>query len=532
MECNVMSHAVCVNETVYDSVVEVPLEADIMLPDYCPDIVKILKCAPSSCVKSARVQGHTLTIEGMCSVHVLYLGENGQQSQQLVLRGVDYKIPYNRTVDLKNEVGQSAIFVQADSTYCNCRAQSSRRIELRASVSHRVGVLSVGEEQAVTDAAEDTENPQGIQLRKKMMQQDSFICQAREVVGVREQLELAAGKPPAKGVIFSQGCAVMSDHKLISGKIITKGELRLQILYNTDTDAIERMEYTLPISAVIDAPGADDGCWCSAGYELCELEIAPKPDENGENTRFSVDAQIVADAQVCRRTETAVADDCYSTRFACQGRQKPVHFLNLVKRVEERCNYKGEIELPDGVDTILAGWAQVTGSSVRFEGEEGANKAVLQVNLNLCLLASGKESGVQFYDKTEQMECSFPLEGEAVQDRRLLFCPQLTVTGFDYSRSGDTLQARCQVLVRGYICEISKCSVMTQIEVDEQKPVEREEDCALTIYYADPGETLWEIAKHYHTAMQSVLEANSSLELSEEEAVSKREMLLIPILSK
>ena len=53
----------------------------------------------------------------------------------------------------------------------------------------------------------------------------------------------------------------------------------------------------------------------------------------------------------------------------------------------------------------------------------------------------------------------------------------------------------------------------------------------LTIYYADPGENLWEIAKAYHTAMQSVLEANSQLELSQEDAVSKREMLLIPILS-
>ena len=45
------------------------------------------------------------------------------------------------------------------------------------------------------------------------------------------------------------------------------------------------------------------------------------------------------------------------------------------------------------------------------------------------------------------------------------------------------------------------------------------------------GETLWEIAKRYHTAMQSVLEANSQLELSPQAGVSKREMLLIPILS-
>ena len=193
MECNVMNHAVCVNETVYDSVVEVPLEADIMLPDYCPDIVKILKCTLNACVKSARAQGRTLQLEGMCSVNVLYLGEDnsgmsGSGQSALQLRSVDYKLPYSKSVDLKSEVGQVIVFVSADSSYCSCRAVSKRRVELRASVSHKLSVVSSGEEQVVADVAEDTQTPQGIQLRKKTMQQDAFVTQARETISVHEEL--------------------------------------------------------------------------------------------------------------------------------------------------------------------------------------------------------------------------------------------------------------------------------------------------------------------------------------------------------
>ena len=187
--------------------------------------------------------------------------------------------------------------------------------------------------------------------------------------------------------------------------------------------------------------------------------------------------------------------------------------------------------LPDGVDSIIAGWGRVTDSAVSFEEENGEYKAQLHLSLNLCMLAYDDSAGIQFYDKTEKLDCSFPVSGMDAQEQRLLFCPQLTVTGFDYSRSAGALQVRCEVLVRGCICQLKKCSVMEEIVVDEQKPVEREDDCSLTIYYADPGENLWEIAKAYHTAMQSVLEANSQLELSQEDAVSKREMLLIPILS-
>ena len=76
MECNAIRQAVCVNETVFDSVVEVPLEADIILPDYCPDIVKILKCSLDFCISASRVQGRQLSLEGVCSISCLYLGED------------------------------------------------------------------------------------------------------------------------------------------------------------------------------------------------------------------------------------------------------------------------------------------------------------------------------------------------------------------------------------------------------------------------------------------------------------------------
>ena len=74
MECNAIRQAVCANEMVYDSVVEVPLENDVILPDYCPDIVKVLKCTVNACVSSTQVQGRQMTLEGMCTVHLLYLG--------------------------------------------------------------------------------------------------------------------------------------------------------------------------------------------------------------------------------------------------------------------------------------------------------------------------------------------------------------------------------------------------------------------------------------------------------------------------
>ena len=65
MECNVTKQAVSVNDIVYDGAVEQSLECDIVLPDYCPDIVKILKCELSCAVTSAQPEGPVLQLEGL-----------------------------------------------------------------------------------------------------------------------------------------------------------------------------------------------------------------------------------------------------------------------------------------------------------------------------------------------------------------------------------------------------------------------------------------------------------------------------------
>ena len=156
MECNAIRQAVCANEVVYDSVVEVPLENDVILPDYCPDIVKVLKCTVNACVSSTQVQGRQMTLEGMCTVHLLYLGEDSAGSS-LQLRSIDTRMPYSKTVDLKGEAQRLLVLAQMDSSYCNCRAVSKRRLELKLSLSHRVCALSAGEQQLIGDSAEDTQ---------------------------------------------------------------------------------------------------------------------------------------------------------------------------------------------------------------------------------------------------------------------------------------------------------------------------------------------------------------------------------------
>ena len=43
MDFEVLRQAVCVNELIYEGSVEQSVDSDLTLPDYCPDILRILK---------------------------------------------------------------------------------------------------------------------------------------------------------------------------------------------------------------------------------------------------------------------------------------------------------------------------------------------------------------------------------------------------------------------------------------------------------------------------------------------------------
>jgi hypothetical protein len=44
MELSITRQPVAINETVLDTSVEQSVECDVLLPDYCPDILRILTC--------------------------------------------------------------------------------------------------------------------------------------------------------------------------------------------------------------------------------------------------------------------------------------------------------------------------------------------------------------------------------------------------------------------------------------------------------------------------------------------------------
>ncbi|MCL2580213.1 MAG: DUF3794 domain-containing protein [Oscillospiraceae bacterium] len=509
MELNLARQNITINETVFGASVEQPIECDALLPDYCPDIVKVLKCAAVTHLDSSTVSGNRLTIEGMAIVHIYYATEQHQ------IRHVEYKIPFAKQVELHTPVNQPVVSVTPSVDYVNCRAVNQRRIDVRGALSFAVKIIDQKEQQFISDAS-----GAGLQLRREVVKATDILGQSRSVFSVTEDLEIGYGKSQVGTVVRVDHRIRAFEHKVISGKVVTKGEMILHILYQplAEEENLEVMEYALPISQIVDSEHADEDCICDVEMFVVSCDLAPKAGEDGEYRAFSLDARVGVNITAHKHSEIPVAGDCYSTQFETATKRAPVTFIRLVEMVNESISHKVTLDLPEGVERILDAWTDI--DTMTWRQEAGA--VMLDLRMSVCLFARMENRECFYFEHPTELSYTIPISHDCVEFQ---FEPTADLISSSFNLVGkDKIDIRCEVVVRGCVYCTVKSEAILEIAVDEEKLKVKEQN-RLYIYYADAGERVWDIAKRYNTAGTAIWEENNI----EDDLLPEKRMLLIPI---
>ena len=85
------------------------------------------------------------------------------------------------------------------------------------------------------------------------------------------------------------------------------------------------------------------------------------------------------------------------------------------------------------------------------------------------------------------------------------------------------IEIKAEINISAEIYEVSEDRIISNITVDESK-ARQSTAAALTIYYSEEGESVWNIARRYNTTVEAVMNENNL----DSETVGSRRMLLIP----
>ena len=116
MEFNQENRSFCTPSAVLDTVAEQLADVDLTLPDYCPDIEKILKCTLTPKIQSRTLSGGQLQIDGFCTVNVMYV-----ESIKKSVRCCEQSVNFSQNFSVKDAPDNPVIITKTKPEYINCR---------------------------------------------------------------------------------------------------------------------------------------------------------------------------------------------------------------------------------------------------------------------------------------------------------------------------------------------------------------------------------------------------------------------------
>ncbi len=507
MNYNSESKRLGVCETVFESTVEHSLEADLNLPDYCPEIQRILKCCVSAQITSFQNISGRITAQGNAEVKMIYVGENGR------IAAFEQNYPIQKSCENNALSADCAVSVKVNTDYVNCRAVSSRRADVRAMLTFIFKATRKREENVLCEV-----NGAGLQTINENYEYASLSGVCEKAFGLNEVIEIN-GKSPVSQILNVSACAVSSDMKVINNKALLKGECRVKIYYISESEnTIENIEHSMPISQIIEMEGLVENSLTALKLGISSSQAITKVDSSGEMKLIDISVNVNANLTAFEIKPISLIKDCYSTDFETRISPKSFEILTLNESFSTSFTNKVVLEsIGVSVDCVNAVWC----SDMKYSFITKEKKTFLIGTYLATVIYRDAEGKTDIIQKTVDFEYAVKTREDA--ERTVCF-GGAAIIGCVCTVSADSrLDLKTEIELSGIVLTSTVQKYISSVEINETSP-KKADNCALTVYYCESGEKLWNIAKKYNTTVSAIAAEN---EIAEDHTDSAR-MLLIP----
>ncbi len=514
MDFKVNKEMVSINETIFEGSNEQSVELDCILPDYCPDIFRVIKCVTESKILSQTVSEDRVSYEMIVNVRILYCSEH-----ECAVRCIHQKMNYSRTVEFGKSCSGANVDITPKVDYINCRVVNKRRLDIRGAVSIKVKATAIREQYVVCDAF-----GMNVQLKKFPLNYTINKVLAEKTAIITEDTIVPQSKPPIMNVLKYEPIITINEVKTIAEKLVAKGEVSIKLLYNPDKEnpLPETIYFAFPFNQIIDVDCLDTSYNNDIVGEVVSCDIMVNPDSDNLMKNISCDVTIKLKCVSNKDMFTNVVVDAYSTSHICHLETATIKVSMPPVKLNEQFALKELLEYNDSeLSTICDCWATIKNVSYRVNSE---NKTIDVMGVvQYCLLAENSSNMVVVVEKDCGFDYSIPMPN--VTDTTSLE-PIINVANCSYTmNSNHEVSIKADVTICGTILDTKLIEAISDIAIDQDAKKTREGDYCIKLYYGVKDEDIWDIAKKYSTSADCILEENSL----ESRILQSDGMILIPI---
>ncbi len=479
--------------------VQMTVESDFNLPDYEPDMIKLIDRKGTARIHEIRVDQDQVTADGSLQFQVLYkCTETGS------ICSLQGEVPFSEAIHMEGVQETDHIIVQSSMDDLSVGMINSRKLNIRALIE--LSASDQMEQQLQLPTGIEDQSVQALYQQQKMLQ---LITQKKDICRIHSEILLPSNRPNISKLLWQSVQLRGFDSRMRTGEIELTGELLVNILYKGEDDEkqIQCMETTVALHENIECSGCEPDAIFKLVPLQAQLEVTPAEDSDGENRALMLEGLLDFYLRVWKEEELQILEDAYSLQDELQLERESVHLQSLLVKNDSKFKIADQILLENLPAEILqlcasVGEAFIEDSRIVPDGIEA--EGVLKVRI-LYITASDDlpigivEGVIPFSRKIEA-------EGIKPEDTYELSAgiDQLTVILADNSQA----DIKAVVGLDSIVFRKQEADLITGIEQSPQDLEQYEKQPGIAGYIVKAGDRLWDIAKEHHTTVEDVMQMN------------------------
>ena len=496
---------------------QITLDDDYNVPDYRPDIVKVLKEKGELHFDEAKAAAGAAWLKGRLVFRVLYRSdqENGKIS---CLKG---EIPFQEKLNMDGVQEYDVIQASGEIEDLTIGVIHSRKISVRAVILLKTEEPREKEDELCVGIEADD----GCEKRYRNTNILQLLCMKRDQCRQKSEITLPSSKPNVQEILWKSLEIRNLDTKMGQDGVKLSGEVLISVLYQEEeeTDRVQWYEMVIPL---------DCGVECDAGTEAdiiykvkarpASMELEVKPDYDGEERVLVLELVMNLDIRVWKEQEISMLEDVYSLKKeiipVCTG--VTLHHISV--KNDSQCRLTEQMELAESQEKILQICScegtvhlestELTEQGVRAEGILVTELLYITTDDQMPIGSAREiypfEQLIEIPQQTARTECNKPEELEALERKNKLQTEldcrisQLSAVMLDQ----DHVEIKAVIGLDLLAFEQEQIDNITDTR---EEPLEQlQKRPGLVGYIAKDGDSFWSIAKENHTTVEDILRDN------------------------
>lgn len=487
---------------------QITLDDDFIVPDSMDDVDQIILSSGEITIESVKSQTERVVVRGKLDFTILYRGAEGG------LQALSGSINFEEPINVPGLEEKDYVQLVWDLEDLNPGIINSRKLSVKAIVTLQAKVETLYDVDAAVEVdigAASVDVPV-VEILRRNVDVAAIALRHKDTFRIKDTITLSGNKPNIDHILWNEMKLRGVTTKPVDGKMMLDGELLVFVIYQGEGEGapIQWLEENIPFSGELEVSDVTEDMVPSVMVHLIHKDIEAKPDSDGEMREMDADAVLELDMKLYKEENMEMLSDLYSTNRELSLQTGEACFDKILTKNMSKCKIVEKVNL-DNADHILQichseGTVKIDETEVKEDGLHV--EGVLEVQM--LYLTSDDTQPIQ--SSVENLPFHFLIEAPGInRDTVCQLNPGLEQLSA-VMMGGGSIEVKATISLDLLALQPVCVQIITGASEAPMDLNNLQMLPGIVGYIVQPDDSLWKIAKKFHTTIDTIMAANGLTE--------------------